>query len=212
MTDAATHGPRAVAARLRHEFGGIYSPETIDAAVQDSYDKVAKGVRVTMYLDLFTERFACKWLQGCAKLEGRMAVDIREVLFVCVHNAGGSRMAAGLLNHRAGGSVKVRSAGSQPASSLSPAVVEAMAEIGVDITQEFPKPLTDDVVRTADAVITIACSDACPIYPAKIYRDWELTDPAGNSLADVREIRDDIDRRVQDLMRELTREPTEVPC
>jgi len=141
----------------------------------------------------------------------RMAVDVAEVLFVCVHNAGRSQMAAGLLNHRAKGSVRVRSAGSEPASSLNPAVVEAMAEIGIDISQEFPKPLTDDVVRAADAVITMGCGDSCPIFPGKIYRDWELTDPAGRSLADVREIRDDIDRRVQELIRELTREATEVP-
>ena len=140
-----------------------------------------------------------------------MTVDIPEVLFVCVHNAGRSQMAAGLLSHRAQGSVGVRSAGSEPAASLNPAVVEAMAEIGIDISQEFPKPLTGEVVRAADVVITMGCGDACPVYPGKIYRDWELTDPAGKSVDDVRAIRDEIDRRVQDLIRELRDEPTSVP-
>ena len=212
MTDEErTYGLDAVSERLRAEFAGVFSRETIDATIQDSHDRMAEGAKVTIYLDLFTERFARDRLRAVAKLEGRMTVDIPEVLFVCVHNAGRSQMAAGLLNHRAKGSVRVRSAGSEPASSLNPAVVEAMAEIGIDISQEFPKPLTDDVVRAADAVITMGCGDACPIYPGKIYRDWELTDPAGRSLADVREIRDDVDRRVQELIRELTMEATEVP-
>jgi len=137
-----------------------------------------------------------------------MTVDIPEVLFVCIHNAGRSQMAAGLLNHRANGKVSVRSAGSEPASSLNSAVVEAMAEVGIDISQEFPKPLTDEGVRAADVVVTMGCGDACPIYPGKIYRDWQLSDPAGRSLAEVREIRDDIDRRVQELIRELTTDAT----
>jgi protein-tyrosine-phosphatase len=137
-----------------------------------------------------------------------LRAEIPEVLFVCVHNAGRSQMAAGLLSHRARGSVRVRSAGSEPASSLNPAVVEAMSEIGIDISREFPKPLTGEVVQAAGVVITMGCGDACPIYPGKIYRDWELTDPAGKSLAEVRGIRDDIDRRVQDLVHELTKAAT----
>jgi arsenate reductase (thioredoxin) len=126
-----------------------------------------------------------------------------EVLFVCVHNAGRSQMAAGLLDHRAKGTVYVRSAGSAPADSIKPTVVEAMAEIGIDLAHEFPKPLTDDVVRAADVVVTMGCGDACPIYPGKRYVDWELTDPAGKSLQEVRAIRDEIDSRVQALLTEL---------
>lgn len=126
-----------------------------------------------------------------------------EVLFVCVHNAGRSQMAAGLLDLRAKGNVHVRSAGSAPADSITPEVMEAMAEIGVDLTREFPKPLTDDVVSAADVVVTMGCGDACPIYPGKRYVDWELADPAGKSLHDVRAIRDEIDRRVQALLAEL---------
>ena len=129
--------------------------------------------------------------------------DKPSVLFVCVHNAGRSQMAAGLLDLRAKGTVHVRSAGSAPADSINPAVVEAMAEIGIDLTREFPKPLTDDVVRAADVVVTMGCGDACPIYPGKRYVDWELMDPAGKSLHEVRAIRDEIDRRVQALLAEL---------
>ena len=126
-----------------------------------------------------------------------------EVLFVCVHNAGRSQMAAALLHHHAAGSVVVRSAGSAPADTVNPAVVAAMAEVGLDLSREFPKPLTDDAVRAADVVITMGCGDACPVYPGKRYLNWELADPAGRDVADVRPIRDEIDRRVRGLLVEL---------
>jgi len=128
-----------------------------------------------------------------------------EVLFVCVHNAGRSQMAAALLDHHAGGRVRVRSAGSAPAEEINPAVVEVMAEIGIDISKEFPKALTDEAVREADAVITMGCADACPIYPGKRYLDWDLPDPAGRSVDEIRPIRDEIDRRVRSLLDELVR-------
>ncbi|WP_456299992.1 arsenate reductase ArsC [Solicola gregarius] len=133
-----------------------------------------------------------------------MMPTIPEVLFVCVHNAGRSQMAAALLDHHAQGRVHVRSAGSQPADQLNPAVVAAMAEMGLDISKEFPKPLTDDVVRAADVVITMGCGDACPIYPGKTYLDWQLDDPAGKDIDDVRPIRDQIEARVKALIAELT--------
>ena len=126
-----------------------------------------------------------------------------EVLFVCVHNAGRSQMAAGLVNLRSNGRIDVRSAGSEPADTINPAVVEAMREVGVDLSGEFPKPLTNDVVRAADVVITMGCGDACPIYPGKRYEDWQLDDPAGQDLEHVRMIRDEIDARVQKLVAEL---------
>ena len=129
--------------------------------------------------------------------------DVPEVLFVCVHNAGRSQMAAALLDHHARGRVHVRSAGSDPADQINPAVVAAMAEWGIDLAQEFPKPLTDEAVQAADAVITMGCGDACPIYPGKRYLDWELDDPAGKPVEKVRAIRDEIDRRVQRLLGEL---------
>jgi len=126
-----------------------------------------------------------------------------EVLFVCVHNAGRSQMAAGLLKLRSEGRIHVRSAGSDPAEMINPAVVEAMDEVGVDMSEEFPKPLTEEDVRAADVVITMGCGDACPVYPGKRYEDWALDDPAGQDLETVRRIRDEIDRRVETLIAEL---------
>ncbi len=129
-----------------------------------------------------------------------MAARLPEVLFVCVHNAGRSQMAAALLDRRARGRVSVRSAGSEPAGSVNPVVVAAMAELGIDISREFPKPLTDDAARAADVVVTMGCGDACPVYPGKRYVDWELDDPAGQPLEVVRRIRDEIDARVRALL------------
>jgi arsenate reductase len=138
-----------------------------------------------------------------AQVEGMITKEIPEVLFVCVHNAGRSQMAASLVNLRSGGRIHVRSAGSDPAATINPAVIAAMDELGVDMSEEFPKPLTDEVVRAADVVITMGCGDACPIYPGKRYEDWELEDPAAKSLEEVRPIRDDLDARVQKLIAEL---------
>ncbi|RSM46978.1 low molecular weight phosphatase family protein [Amycolatopsis balhimycina DSM 5908] len=126
-----------------------------------------------------------------------------EVLFVCVHNAGRSQMAAALLAHHADGAVDVRSAGSAPAGSVNPAVREAMAEIGLDLSREVPKKLTTEAVEAADVVITMGCGDACPVFPGKRYLDWQLDDPAGRGVEDVRRIRDEIDRRVRELLAEL---------
>jgi len=126
-----------------------------------------------------------------------------EVLFVCVHNSGRSQMAAALLDRRGGGRIQVRSAGSEPAEHVNPVVVQAMAEMGIDISHEFPKPLTGAAVRAADVVITMGCGDACPIFPGKRYLDWELEDPAGKDLDAVRRIRGEIDRRVDELATEL---------
>jgi protein-tyrosine-phosphatase len=130
--------------------------------------------------------------------------EIPEVLFVCVHNAGRSQMAAALLDHHAAGRVRVKSAGSAPANTINPAVVQAMSEVGLDVSKEFPKPLTDEGVRAADVIITMGCGDACPFYPGKRYLDWELDDPAEKAVDDVRPIRDEIDRRVRALLAELT--------
>lgn len=138
---------------------------------------------------------------------GEVVTTTPEVLFVCVHNAGRSQMAAALLDHRARGAVHVRSAGSQPADRLNPAVVDAMTELGLDISREFPKPLTDDAIRAADVVVTMGCGDACPFYAGKRYLDWELDDPAGKPLATVRRIRDEIDERVRVLLAELVPAP-----
>ncbi len=128
---------------------------------------------------------------------------VPEVLFLCVHNAGRSQMAAALLERYAAGRVAVRSAGSAPADEVNPAVAAAMAEIGIDISKQIPKAITDEAARAADVVVTMGCGDACPYYPGKRYLDWELDDPAGKALEDVRPIRDEIDRRVRALLAEL---------
>jgi arsenate reductase len=133
--------------------------------------------------------------------------DVPEVLFVCVHNAGRSQAAAALMDHHAGGRVRVRSAGSAPADEINPAIVAVLAERDLDIIKEFPKQLTDEAVRAADVVITMGCGDACPIYPGKRYLDWDLDDPAGEQIDEVRPIVDEIDRRVQALLAELVGEP-----
>jgi protein-tyrosine-phosphatase len=133
--------------------------------------------------------------------------EVPEVLFVCEHNAGRSQMAAALLDHHAGGRVRVRSAGSTPTDRINPAVVKAMNELGIDLSKEFPKPLTDEAVQAADVVITMGCGDACPVYPGKRYLDWELEDPSGKTVGEVRPIRDEIDRRIRDLLVELLSDP-----
>nr|WP_286131434.1 arsenate reductase ArsC [Microbispora sp. NRRL B-24597] len=144
-----------------------------------------------------------------AQSQGEAPKDVPEVLFICVHNAGRSQMAAALLNHYGQGRVHVRSAGSAPVNAINPMVIEAMAESGLDLGAEYPKPLTDDVVAAADVVVSMGCGDACAIYPGKRYLDWTLDDPQGQSLDVVRAIRDDLDTRVQELLRELT---TPVPA
>jgi len=148
--------------------------------------------------------FATDRLRAAARAEGAIVSQIPEVLFVCVHNAGRSQMAAALLDHHARGRVHVRSAGSAPAESINPAVIQAMDELGVDLSKEFPKPLTTEAVQGSDVIITMGCGDACPIFPGKRYLDWDLPDPAGKPLDQIRPIRDEIDRRVQKLVAELT--------
>ena len=137
--------------------------------------------------------------------DDKLIKEVPEVLFVCVHNAGRSQMAAGLLSKLGDGRVHVRSAGSDPAEEINPAAIEAMREVGVDLSQELPKPLTDEFVRAADVVVTMGCGDACPIYRGKRYEDWELEDPSGRDLESVRHIRDDIERRVRGLLEDIAR-------
>ena len=193
---------RHAAEELHEEFAGIFSSETIARYIEESSDLLS-GARISTYVPLLVHRFARERLQALAQARGDIVKAQPEVLFVCVHNAGRSQMAAGLVSLRSHRRIHVRSAGSDPAERINPAVIEAMSEIGVDMKQEFPKPLTDEVVRAADVVITMGCGDACPIYPGKKYEDWELDDPAGQGLDAVRRIRDDIDARVQRLIAEL---------
>jgi len=188
---------------LMREHEGILARETVSRLVAESYDALAATSRIHTYLPILAERFARERLRSLARAKGLLMTDVPEVLFVCVHNAGRSQMAAALLDHHAGGRVTVRSAGSAPTDQIHPGVRAALEEIGLDVSQEFPKPLTDEVVRGADVVITMGCGDACPIYPGKRYLDWELEDPAGKPVEEVRAIRDEIDRRVRALLSEL---------
>jgi arsenate reductase len=187
---------------LHEEFRGIFSLETIERYVNESIDRL-QGARVVDFIPLFVHRFSREQLRALAQSEGAIIKEVPEVLFVCVHNAGRSQMAAALLDHHAKGRVHVRSAGSDPTDKINPAVMAAMDEWGIDLSREFPKPLTDEFVKAADVVITMGCGDACPIYPGKRYEDWELDDPAGQAVEVVRRIRDDIDARVQQLLAEL---------
>jgi arsenate reductase len=139
--------------------------------------------------------------------DGGMTDQVAEVLFVCVHNAGRSQMAAGLLQRKGGDRIRVLSAGSEPADQLNPAVVEAMEEVGIDISAERPKRLEDGMVRESDVVITMGCGDACPIYPGKRYEDWDLEDPSGKDLETVRGIRDEISGRIDALIADLSPAP-----
>ena len=194
---------QGVTARLERDFAGTFGPETIERFVVDSLDQLLPTAKVTSFLPVLAEKFARERLRALGKLEGSLPSAVPGVLFLCVHNAGRSQMAAGWLRHLAGDQVTVYSGGSAPTSEINPAAVDAMAEVGVDITAEFPKPWTDEVVRAADVVITMGCGDACPLYPGKRYEDWELDDPAGQDVAAVRPIRDEIRRRVEELMASL---------
>jgi arsenate reductase len=196
------HHIRQAAERLAEEFAGVFSKETIERYIGESLDLLG-GSRINVFVPVLAHRFARERLRALGQAEGLLTKEQPEVLFVCVQNAGRSQMAAGLVKLRSGGRIHVRSAGSAPAEQINPAVVEAMGELGVDMGEEFPKPLTDEVVRAADVVVTMGCGDACPIFPGKRYEDWVVDDPAGQDLETVRRIRDEIDGRVRTLVGDL---------
>lgn len=189
-----------VAADLSGRFVGVFAPETVSRYVYESYQLLAERAQIKRYLPSLTARFAADRLSALARETERAIDDIPEVLFVCVQNAGRSQMAAAILRQLAGDRVKVRTAGSEPADAVRSVVISALDEIGVPVGGEFPKPLTDEVVRAADVVITMGCGDACPVYPGRRYLDWDLADPVGQPIARVREIRDDIETRVRELL------------
>ncbi|MDQ3380120.1 MAG: arsenate reductase ArsC [Actinomycetota bacterium] len=204
MLDPVTrqHVEKAAEA-LQDEFAGTFSRETIARFIAESVDLLGES-KINVFVPVLAHRFARERLKALGQAEGLITKEQPEVLFVCVQNAGRSQMAAGLLTLRSGGLVGVRSAGSDPGEIVNPLAAEAMAELGVDLEDAFPKPLTDEVVRAADVVVTMGCGDACPIYPGKRYEDWDVGDPAeASSLDRVRSIRDDIDLRVQRLLSEL---------
>jgi protein-tyrosine-phosphatase len=196
------HHVTQAANALAEEFAGVFSRETIERYIAESLELLGDA-RINVFVPVLAHRFARERLKALGQSEGTITKVQPEVLFVCVQNAGRSQMAAGLVKLRSEGRIHVRSAGSAPAGEVNANVVEAMEEIGVDMSEEFPKPLTDEVVRAADVVITMGCGDACPIYPGKRYEDWAVDDPAGQDLEAVRRIRDHIDSRVQKLTEEL---------
>ena len=194
---------RSTAAVLQREFEGSFGQETIERFLLTSYDEFGRRVSNTTYLPIFAERFARERLQALAKVEGTSSDDRPVVLFLCTHNAGRSQMAMGFFRAMAGDRAIAWSGGSEPGSQVNPVAVEAMAEVGIDISGEFPKPWTDEVVRAADVVVTMGCGDACPVFPGKRYEDWTLADPHEQGIEQVRVIRDQVRSRVVSLLAEL---------
>lgn len=205
MSPTPDHNPALAnaSARLAEEFHGTYGRETIERYLHTSYDQFVTNATVTTFLPLLAERFARQRLQALAKIEGHSTDRRPTVLFMCVHNAGRSQMALGFFQHLAGEAAVGWSGGSEPGSEINTVAIQAMKERGIDITGEFPKPWTDETVQAADAVISMGCGDACPIFPGKHYEEWELQDPAGQDLESVRVIRDQIEARVRTLLTQL---------
>ncbi|MGW0762403.1 arsenate reductase ArsC [Streptomyces sp. NPDC002814] len=194
---------RTAATHLGREFDGTFGEETIERFLNSSYDQFAGRSTIPNYLPLLAERFARQRLHALAKVEGHITDGKPVVLFLCVHNAGRSQMAMGFFQHLAGDSAVAWSGGSEPGNEINPAAIDAMSERGIDISREFAKPWTDEIVRAADVVVTMGCGDACPVFPGKRYLDWTLDDPAGGTVDNVRPIRDDIERRVRGLLDDL---------
>ncbi|MFC6091544.1 arsenate reductase ArsC [Saccharothrix lopnurensis] len=192
-----------IADELTDRFQGVFSAQTVRRFVAETYDLLDAGATVRTHLAALTARFARQRLTDLGRLTGLTTVTVPQVLFVCVHNVGRSQMAAALLEHHAFGKVAVRSAGSNPLGVIPNTIVDALGELGIPLTRGYPKPLTDEVVRAADVVVTMGCGDACPVYPGKRYLDWQVADPVDAPMETVRVIRDDIDRRVRGLITDL---------
>ena len=203
LTTAEKQQVREAAERLQRRFAGELNAETIERFMTDSLDTLVKRATTSTWVPLLAERFARERLRALVRLESDAGSLNPSVLFLCVHNAGRSQMAAGWMRHLAGDDVDVFSGGSEPAESVNQAAVAAMAEIGVDISEEIPQPWADEIVRAADVVVTMGCGDACPVFPGKRYVDWVIEDPSGRTVEEVRPIRDDIEQRVRNLMAEL---------
>jgi arsenate reductase (thioredoxin) len=194
---------REAAERLRRQFDGKLNSDTIERFMNSSLDTLTERASTSTWVPLLAERFARDQLRALIRLDADVSTLNPSVLFLCVHNAGRSQMAAGWMRHIAGDEVDVFSGGSEPAEMVNQAAVAAMAEKGIDIGAEIPQPWSDEIVRAADVVVTMGCGDACPVFPGKRYVDWELDDPSGKTVEEVRPIRDDIERRVRDLIAEL---------
>lgn len=194
---------KTAARNLQNQFAGSFGVETIELFLQTSHDQFAGRATVAHFLPLLAERFATQRLTALAKVEGKHDDGLPIVLFLCTHNAGRSQIALGWFNHFAGDRATAWSGGSEPGTEINPAAVQAMAEVGIDITGEFPKPWTEEILRAADVVVTMGCGDACPIFLGKRYEDWQLDDPAGKPVEAVRPIRDELRERVRGLLASL---------
>ena len=197
---------RQAAERLRRQFEGRLNVETIERFLADSVGTLTDRARSTVWIPLLAERFARDRLRALVRLDSDVTGLTPSVLFLCVHNAGRSQMAAGWMRHLGGDRVVVFSGGSEPAEEVNKIAVEVMAEKGIDISGEIPQPWADEIVRAADVVVTMGCGDVCPVFPGKRYVDWELDDPSGQPIEVIREIRDDLGARVQGLLAELVRD------
>ena len=198
---------RHSAAVLQRRWEGRMNVETIERFMAESLELILPNAKLRSFVPVLVEKLTNDRLRALVRLESERSDLNPSVLFLCVHNAGRSQMAAGWMRHLAGDRVDVFSGGSQPAAELNAAAVTAMAEEGIDIATELPQPWVDGVVRSADVIVTMGCGDACPVYPGRRYLDWELDDPAGRPIEDVRPIRDEIERRVRALLGELGVEP-----
>jgi protein-tyrosine-phosphatase len=196
-------GLRQAAESLSQKYEGVFGTETVELFLATSYDQFASKAKTGAFLPILAERFARQRLHALARVEGKADDGVPVVLFLCIHNAGRSQMALGWFNHLAGGRAIAWSGGSEPGAQVNPSAIQAMAEVGIDISGEFPKPWTEEIVRAADVVVTMGCGDACPLFPGKRYEDWELEDPAGKGVDAVRPIRDEIEQRVVNLLGEL---------
>jgi len=194
---------RQAAERLQRQFAGKLNTETIERFMNDSLDTLMSRATTSTWIPLLAERFARDRLRALVRLESDPTTLNPSILFLCVHNAGRSQMAAGWARKLGGERIDVFSGGSEPADHVHESVVAAMAEVGVDVSREIPQPWADEVVRAADMIVTMGCGDACPIYPGKRYIDWELEDPSGKSIEGVRPIRDNLEGRVRDLLTDL---------
>lgn len=194
---------REAAERLRRQFEGELDTHTIERFINSSLETLTERATTSTWVPLLVERFARDRLRALIRLDADVSSLKPSVLFLCVHNAGRSQMAAGWMRHIAGDEIDVFSGGSEPAELVNHAAVAAMTEKGIDIGAEIPQPWSDEIVRAADVVVTMGCGDACPLFPGKRYVDWELDDPSGKTLEEVRPIRDDIEGRVRGLIAEL---------
>jgi arsenate reductase (thioredoxin) len=203
LTSTAAADYTRIVDDLTYHYDGVFDRDSVQRAVDQARATLAPVAKFPNFLPILIERNACDQLLAAAQADGKVATGIPEILFVCVHNAGRSQMAAALARHLSAGKVHVRSAGSQPDQQIHPLTIQALAERGIEITQAFPKPLTDDVLRAADVIVTMGCGDACPVLPGKRYDDWGVADPAGQPIEVVRAIRDDIQARVTTLVGEI---------